>query len=48
MLALPDTEVVSVPDGRAGARAGALNADPDVRYAVPNVRCGRRRADRPR
>ena len=37
MLAVPDTEVVSVPEGQEAAALEALEADPDVRYAVPDV-----------
>ena len=37
MLSLPDTEVVSAPEGEETAALAALNADPDVRYAVPDV-----------
>jgi subtilisin family serine protease len=35
-LSLPDTEVVTVPQARAAEALDALNADPDVRYALPN------------
>jgi hypothetical protein len=38
ILALDDAEVVTVPDGREASALAALNADPDVRYAAPNVR----------
>jgi subtilisin family serine protease len=38
MLALPDAEVVTVPDGRQSSALATLNADPDVRYAEPVVR----------
>src|SRR4051794_30553608 len=37
MMALPDAEVVNVPDAREQSALAALNADPDVRYASPDV-----------
>jgi hypothetical protein len=37
-VALADTEVVSVPDGGQAQALARLNADPGVRYAIPNVR----------
>jgi hypothetical protein len=37
-LAFPDTELVSVAEGRQEQALEQLNADPDVRYAVPNVK----------
>ena len=37
MLSLPNTEVVSVPDADEAAALAALNADPDVVVAAPNV-----------
>src|SRR5262249_6284791 len=36
-LTVKDTEVVSVPAGHQQAALAILNADPDVRYAVPDV-----------
>ena len=36
-LALPDTELVTAPAGGADAALAALNADPDVVYAEPDV-----------
>jgi subtilisin family serine protease len=36
-LALPHTEVVTAPDGHEAAAVAALNADPDVRYAVADL-----------
>ncbi|WP_028062309.1 S8 family serine peptidase [Solirubrobacter soli] len=36
-LDLADTEVVTVPDAEQAHAVATLNADPDVRYAVPNV-----------
>jgi subtilisin family serine protease len=36
-LPVPNTEVVSVPDGQEQAALAALDADPGVRYAVPDV-----------
>jgi subtilisin family serine protease len=38
ILTLDDAEVVTVPDSREQRALAALNADPDVRYAVPDVR----------
>jgi subtilisin family serine protease len=38
MLTLDNAEVVTVPDAREARALAALNADPDVRYAAPNVR----------
>ena len=38
MLSLPDAEIVRVPDERRDAALAALNADPDVKLAAPNVR----------
>jgi hypothetical protein len=38
ILTIDDAEVVTVPDGREARAVAALNADPDVRYAVPDVR----------
>jgi hypothetical protein len=38
ILTLDDAEVVTVPDARETRALAALNADPDVRYAVPDVR----------
>ena len=35
--ACPNTEVVSAPAGQEAAALAALEADPDVRYAVPDV-----------
>ena len=43
MLPLPDAELVTVPATREAHALAALNADPDVRYAAPNVRRARRR-----
>src|SRR4051812_22246089 len=37
VLTVPNTEVVSAPDGDTQAALAALDADPDVRYAVPDV-----------
>ena len=37
MLSVEDAEVVTVADGREASALAALNADPDVRYAVPDV-----------
>ncbi|HWK30084.1 MAG TPA: S8 family serine peptidase [Solirubrobacter sp.] len=37
MMAAPDMEVVSVPDGREHAALAALAADPNVRSAAPDV-----------
>ena len=37
MLSLPNTEVVSVPEADEAAALAALNADPDVVVAAPNV-----------
>ncbi len=37
MLALKNAELVTVPDARTDEAMAALNADPDVAYAVPNV-----------
>jgi hypothetical protein len=37
ILTLDDAEVVTVPDHREQRALAALNADPDVRYAVPDV-----------
>src|SRR3954447_22155356 len=37
MLALPNSELVSVPDARAEAALAALNADPAVHDAAVNV-----------
>jgi subtilisin family serine protease len=36
-LPVRDTELVSAPAGRADEALAALNADPDVRFAVPDV-----------
>lgn len=36
-LDLPHTEVVTAPDGDEAAAVAALNADPDVRYAVADL-----------
>jgi hypothetical protein len=37
-VALPHSELVSVPDAHAERALAALNADPDVQYAASNVR----------
>ena len=37
MLSLPNAELVTVADDREARALAALKADPDVRYAVPNV-----------
>src|SRR4051812_26941166 len=37
-MLLPDTEVVSVPDDEQAAALAKLDADPDVRFAVPDDR----------
>src|SRR4051794_8944592 len=38
VLPLPDVELVEVPAGRTEQALAALNADPDVRFAVPDLR----------
>ena len=38
IMRVPNSEVVTVPAARASEALDALNADPDVRYALPNTR----------